>query len=39
MSRKIDFLKIIIGSCKFMQINVNCEFLFCEEIKTTKNIY
>ena len=25
MSRKIDFLKSTIGSCKFMQINANCD--------------
>ena len=38
MSRKNDFLKITIGSCKFMQSYANCDFLFTEEIKTTKNI-
>ena len=36
MSRKIDFLKITIGSCKSMQIDAYCDFLFSEEIKTTK---
>ena len=36
MSRKIDFLKITIGSCKSIQIYANCDTLFSEEIKTTK---
>ena len=39
MSKKLIFLKIAIGCCKFMQIYANCDFLFPEEIKTTKNIY
>ena len=39
MSNVIDLKKNTIGSSKFMQIYANCDFLFSEEIKTTKNIY
>ena len=39
MSNTIDLKKILLvvaNLCKFMRICANCDFLFYEEIKTTK---